>query len=470
MSGKTISNEENSSNDDSSIWKEFNKIRNLNFENVFLGAIIVSGLITIFALITGNTLAIGLEFSVIIFLLLQSGQGYDEKYINSKKFIGVLINFVGMIIIFFAVGYNALASEVMIYVSFYTLAGLSLNLSTGMVGVLNFGVIAQIAVGAVTYAVLTVNYDVPFPIATFAAMFVSAIFSGLIALTTLRLRDDYFAIVSITLGEIFRQILKTEVTLRGPLIVYTNQLGEEVADFPTTPGIFNIPIPFADQYQKLMPDHLYENYDERFLIGIMGFLLVGLSYYFITKLIYSPYGRLLRSIREDELVASTYGKDIFRYKVEVMTISGAMAGLTGAYTAWLFPGIFPTNFLPTVTFFIWTVFIIGGRGSNKGILVGAIAFTLLERMSLFFNNQDWVVIKSLNDFIHSINPDHAPENIAMGYIQLIIIGLILILFIRFAPSGLIPEEPYRPAIRGLKLPKAGSQSEDLKSGMESSGG
>lgn len=462
MSDKPISEGEIYSDNSSSIWTELNKIRNLNFNYVFQGAIIASGLIAIFALITENTIAIGLEFSIIIFLLLQTGKGYDEKYINSKKFVGVLLNFIGMLIIFFAVGYNALASEVMIYVSFYTLAGLSLNLSTGMVGVLNFGVIAQIAVGAVTYAVLTVNYDIPIIIATFAAMFVSAIFSGLIALTTLRLRDDYFAIVSITLGEIFRQILKTEVTLRGPLI--------SGGSFPTTPGIFNIPIPFADQYRKLAPDSLYDNFDERFLIGIMGFVLVGLSYFFITRIIYSPYGRLLRSIREDELVASTYGKDIFRYKVEVMTISGAMAGLTGAYTAWLFPGIFPENFLPTVTFFIWTVFIIGGRGSNKGIIVGAIAFTLLERMSLFFNNQDWVAIKGLNDLIHAINPDHAPEKIAMGYLQLIVIGLVLILFIRFAPSGLIPEEPYRPSIRGLKLPKPGSQAEDPKGVTERSGG
>jgi ABC-type branched-subunit amino acid transport system permease subunit len=456
----------------------FNRLRNLKFEYVYLGANIASALVAIFAIISSNTLAIGLQFIIIIFLLLQTGLDYDEKYINSQKFKGVLINFIGMMITFYAVGYNTLASEVMIYVAFYAIAGLSLNMSTGLVGVLNFGVIAQIAVGSVTYAVLTVNHDVPIILATLAAMLVSAIFSGLIALTTLRLRDDYFAIVSITLGEIFRQILKTEVTLRGPLIS---------GDFPTTPGIFNIPIPLKGPYQTLMknisgfefagyqilPDDLLETYTDRFLLGILGLVLLGLSYWFITRLIYSPYGRLLKSIREDELVTSTYGKDIFRYKVEVMTISGALAGLAGAYTAWIFPGIFPENFLPTVTFFIWTVFIIGGRGSNKGIIVGAIAFTLLERMSLFFNNQEGttvnVWINSLNDLIHSLN-ENAPEEIAMAYLQLSIIGLVLVLFIRFAPRGLIPEEAYRPSIRGIRLPEPGSQSEDQKGIAEKSGG
>ena len=87
-----------------------------------------------------------------------------------------------------------------------------------MVGVLNFGVVFQIALGAVIYALLAVNSGVNTILAIFLSMIITAIISAIIALSTLRLKDDYFAIVSITLGEIFRQLMKTEPILRGPII------------------------------------------------------------------------------------------------------------------------------------------------------------------------------------------------------------------------------------------------------------
>lgn len=436
------------------------RIRNFNFDKVWLTTSTLSIAIALWAIITGDQSAIGLEFFVVIFLLLQSGKDLDEKYVNSKKFWGVIINFLSMLVVFYSVEYTALGAEVMIFFSFWAIAAYSLNLSTGMVGVLNFGVVAQIAVGAVTFAVLTVNHDVYIPIAIIAAMFMSALFSAVIAFTTLRLSDDYFAIISITLGEILRQIIKTEITLRGPTIN---------GKYPSTAGVLNVPFPFKkewDFYMRYIDQNiefdLLEHFTHRFFLGIIGFIFVFLIFIFVTKLIYSPYGRLLKSIREDELVASTYGKDILRYKVEVMALSGAVAGLAGVYATWIFTSIFPENFLPQNTFFIWTIFIIGGRGSNKGIIVGAIAFTLLRQMSLEFNDPDAFLIRALNDFIHNINPNTAPDNITMSYIQLMLVGLILILFIRFSPRGIVPEEAYRPLVGGKELPQPGSESEAQK--------
>ncbi|MFV2014967.1 MAG: branched-chain amino acid ABC transporter permease, partial [Candidatus Heimdallarchaeota archaeon] len=363
-----------------SLIRLFTLIVNMDFRKVWIGTSILSLLVAILTIFAPSTIAINLEFVIVIILLIQNGHNYDEKYVNTMKSYGVLINFFSLLVVFFAVGYNSLAAEVMIFASFWAIAAYSLNLSTGMVGVLNFGVIAQIIVGAVTYAVLTVNHDVPILLAIFAAMLASALFSGIIAVTTLRLRDDYFAIVSITLGEIFRQIAKTEVSLRGPTIN---------GKYPSTAGVLNIPFPLVKQYRWLIRyfdqqvDYdLAVTFTQRFFLGLIGFSLVIITYYLVTKIVYSPYGRVLKSIREDELVTSTYGKNLLRYKVEVMAISGAFAGLAGVYISWIFVSIFPENFLPTNTFFIWTVFIIGGRGSNKGIFVGAIGFTLLRQMSL----------------------------------------------------------------------------------------
>lgn len=429
------------------------RITNLNFRILWIITNIASVVIVFFAFLNGDDIFVYLEFIPIILILLQKGENHDLKYVNSMKFYAVLLNFVCTIFVFAFTGSANLGIDIVIFVVFYAIAGFSLNVSTGLVGVLNFGVIAQIAIGATTYGILTVNSDWPLFAAAVMGMLVPAVFSGVIALVTLRLKDDYFAIISITLGEIFRQILKTEPSMRGPSIEGAT---------PTTPGILNIPSPLRREYADFMPDELLDTFTYRFFLAMIGIAMVIIVFIIVTRIIYSPYGRLLRTIREDELVTSTYGKNVLRYKVEAMTLSGALAGLAGVYLTWIFGSTFPENFLPFETFFIWTVFIIGGRGSNKGIIVGAIAYVLLYRMSLRFDNQEWPPIRILNDLIHFFNPDNAPNTVSMSFLQLMMVGLVLILFVRFAPQGIIPEEPYKPMIGGIELPPPGSQAVNPK--------
>jgi len=177
---------------------------------------------------------------------------------------------------------------------------------------------------------------------------------------------------------------------------------------------------------------------------------------FIVNLIfYSPYGRILKSIREDETVTNVYGKNIFYYKIVIMMFSGAIAAVGGSFLAWFSIVITPENFMPLVTFFAWTAFIMGGRGNNKGMIVGSMLFILLQRSSRFLNNKESGTYQFLNNVVHFFNSD-AP-NLSFGNLQLIIVGVTLIAFLRFWPRGILSEEAYRPKINGIKLPPPGSQ-------------
>jgi branched-chain amino acid transport system permease protein len=444
------------------------KLGNLTFQDGWKQASILTLFFGVLSLLLSDVRIIApmpaifivVNISTVAYLYTLDTAGLEETYVSTRKLTVTTFGYISVLMSLQALGHTILVTEIIIFMSFYAIVAISLNMSTGLVGVLNFGVIAQILIGAITLAIATVNFGVPLWIAILLSMISSAIFSGIIALTTLRLRDDYFAIVSITLGEIFRQFLKTEPTLRGPYLADGGQ--------PTTPGILNIPQPFAEEYDKFIAGEsflaeLIEPFTYRLVIGVVGvaFLLTVL---FLSDIILSsPYGRVLRSIREDELVTSTYGKHLFRYKVEAMMISGAIAGLGGAVYAWIFASLFPEHFQPVVTFFVWVAFIIGGRGNNKGMIAGSMVFVFMVRLSLFFDNPDFFLIRYANSFVEllyrSIDQEESAPFVQMAFIQLIIVGLILILFIRFSPRGLIPEEPYRPMIGSMKLPLPGSQAE-----------
>jgi ABC-type branched-subunit amino acid transport system permease subunit len=443
-----------------------------------------------------SSIFISLNFILIVWLYIQDATDYNERYVNNIKLLVTIVNFISILSSFVADGDHVLATEILIFVTFYAVVAISLNLSTGLVGVLNFGVIAQVMVGSVIFALTAVNgikvklklfslfnyskhFDVPIWFSIILAVIGAALFSGILALTTLRLRDDYFAIISITIGEILKQFLKTEPTLRGPHII------DPVAgkkDHPTTPGILNIPIPFKDEYQEFINGTFLEDFTVRLLIAIIGILFLILAILIAETLVYSPFGRVLRTIREDEMVSSTYGKDIFRFKVQTFMISGAIAGLAGCLWAWIFLSLFPESFEPLFTFFIWIVFIIGGRGNNKGMIIGAMAFVLVERTSRKYDDPDQFLIKSIKWVVENISPlnytftgstEGVPyinrthwtlspswDLVVMSSFQLILVGLALILFVIYAPRGILPEEAYRPKIRGLKLPPPGSQSEE----------
>jgi ABC-type branched-subunit amino acid transport system permease subunit len=133
----------------------------------------------------------------------------------------------------------------------------------------------------------------------------------------------------------------------------------------------------------------------------------------------SPWGRVLKAIREDEEVAKALGKNVFWYKLQAFAIGGAIGGLAGSFYAWHLTTVYPNNFTTLITLQAWTIIAIGGAGSNLGVLLGAAVFQLYNALPRFLPEQ--------------IRADGG----RFEAIQLMLIGLTLILIMVFRPQGIL---------------------------------
>ena len=343
------------------------------------------------------------------------------------------------LVILFFTGNSGRASLMLVLFGIYGMLALSLNLVSGKLGILNFGVVSQVFVGAVVTALLPF-YGVPVYLAVVIGALTTAGFSAIIALSSLKLRDDYFAIVTITIGEIFRQFATTERLLRPP-------------DLPASPVISAYPDPFTDLINFLYEGGVLSGlkntiiYSNRYFLTVGFFAFAGLIliYFASHVIVTSPYGRLMKSIREDEDVVSVYGKRVLFYKVQVYAISGLFSGLAGAFYAWYLTSLGPATWLPTLTYFVWAILVIGGRGNNKGMLLGTLVWITLLTVVRFISDTDNPIYKSLDAFIHIINPyRNKADQVAIELLQLMIAGLTIILFVYFLPKGILRELPFKP--------------------------
>ena len=281
-----------------------------------------------------------------------------------------------------------------------------------MTGLVNFGVIFFVAIGAIIVGVLTASsdvfgYDWPIFPALIVAVIVGGFFGWLLAYPTARLRTDYFAIITISLGEILRILLMGEPLLR----VGGNASAIGIQSYPlplqewwfcgsetpvsstgtkysplacsADPEIDSIARKVAELLEVTGIDLEGKAAPYMLLLSIMGIFTALVVWKVLDILFKSPWGRILRSIREDEEVAQHHGHDIFTHKARSLALGGAIAALAGAFWAWKLTGFQPSFMSPAKsTFLVWAAFIIGGAGNNKGMLIGAIIITLTE---FFFN-------------------------------------------------------------------------------------
>ena len=284
--------------------------------------------------------------------------------------------------------------DALIYTGVFGILAISLNLEAGFTRLMNYGKVAFFGVGAYTSALLALNgYNFIFTL--IAAIFMSALAGFLISLPTLRLREDYFAIVTVSFGEILRLFFVSEAWL-------TNG----------TRGLPGIPRPLTD----VIPINNYL----LFYVPIV-FIFLFACYLIATQIVNSPFGRVLKSIREDEVASKSLGKDIFKFKTKSLIIGSSMAGIAGHLFSYHLRFISPDMFFPVLTFTIWTMMIIGGIANIKGSILGALLVQTFERgMSIV---KDYIVLP-----IDPLN------------FRIIVIGFILILFMIYRPEGIIPEE------------------------------
>ena len=284
---------------------------------------------------------------------------------------------------------------ILTFVMIYAILCLGLNVQWGFTGLVNLGHVGFFAVGAYTSAILA-KMGFPFIFTLSTAMLIAALFGTLLALTTLRLKEDFLAIVTLGFSEILRLFLLNEDWLTGG-----------------ANGIIAIPRPIQEYFVK---------YYDLFYLVMLAVVLV-LLFLLLERLRLSPYGRMLRAIREDELVAATAGKDVFKSKVQAFTLGAALAGLAGVFYAHYLSYIAPEMFVPLVTINVWVALIAGGSGNNKGAILGAFVLMGFLESSRF-----------LKDFIPILS------GFRLAAAREILVGVFLVLLMIYRQEGVLPEE------------------------------
>jgi len=283
---------------------------------------------------------------------------------------------------------------IIIFVAIAALVGLALNLQWGLAGLVNFGVAGFVALGA--YTVALSGPHIGWLAAMLLAALVCAGLSMLLSLLTIRLEENYLAIVTIGFSEIVRILLLNLDGLTG---------GAQ--------GIANVPRPFA----TLTPPGWGDG-----VILIFAVALVALVFGLGEALVRSPFGRVLRAVRDDATVAAALGKPVLALRVRAFAVGGAIMGLAGALHAFFLTYIDPGQFTPIITSYAFMAVIAGGRGSNLGLVLGAGSIMLLLEATRF-----------LKDFVPAI------DGAQLSALRLGMIGVGIILLLILRPQGLVAE-------------------------------
>jgi len=267
----------------------------------------------------------------------------------------------------------------------------STNLLVGMANLLSLGQAAFYGIGAyiAVFALMTLNF--PLLPSLLLVMVVTALFSLLIAYPSLRLKGDYFILATLGFQLIVFTVLYNWIDVtRGPY------------------GIPGIPAP---KLFGLLP-----------ITGLIPFLilsaiLAGLTIFIFYKLIHSPFGRVLKGVRDDELAVMSLGRDVTKFKIWAFAISSAFIGMAGMIYATYVSYIDPTSFNLDEAIFILAAVLIGGTGNIKGPVVGAVFVVILPELLRFVG---------------------FPDSIAANLRQ-IVYGLALIILMLYRPQGIAGE-------------------------------
>jgi len=288
----------------------------------------------------------------------------------------------------------------------YAIICLGLNVQWGMTGLFNVGIAAFVAVGAYTSAILTTpdtaerfgGFGLPIAIGWLGAAVVSGALSWAVGALTIRLRSDYLAIATFGVA----------VTVQLCMLNLQSVTGGAF-------GIGFIPRPFADLQGNALLFSLAN-------CGLMA-LVVLVLYLGLQHLSRSPWGRVLRAIREDEVAAQALGKRPVRFRLQAFTVGGAIMGLAGAAQAHFIGFIAPDNYMPVLTFQVWAMLIVGGSGNNRGAIAGAILVWGL-----------WALTAA------AVSAFVPPEEQARAAaLQIVAIGVGLCLMLLLRPRGLFGE-------------------------------
>lgn len=294
----------------------------------------------------------------------------------------------------------------------YALATIGLVVHFGFTGLLNFGQAGFMAVGGYAFAISTLKLGLPVPFALLVTILAAIVFALILGIPTLRLRADYLSIVTIAAAEIIRLSVKTaeltDVTGGATGLNGAGRIFNELNPLPEGRYGFGVLTYSADQLW----------------LRVVGWALVLLASLLVYLLIRSPWGRVIKGIREDEDAVRSLGKNVFSYKMQALIFGGILGGLAGAL--FILPrSLQPDNYGTQLTFFLYTIMLLGGATTVFGPIVGSMLF--------------WVVL-SLSDGLLSLGISSGVLPLTttqQGPIRFILVGLSLALLVVFRPQGLL---------------------------------
>lgn len=312
---------------------------------------------------------------------------------------------------------NTLAGMLTPTILAFALAALGLAMHFGFAGLLNFGIAGFMAVGAYGYAISVLTFGLPWWAGMLMGVAASVVFALIMGIPTLRLRGDYLAIVTIAAAEILRLLFLTTAfePVTGSadgLFGYNNTGGFAEAN----------PFPVGDYGWGPW------TYNEQTLwMLVFGLIVLAVATLLLWALMRSPWGRVVKGIREDEDAVRALGKNVFAYKMQALIIGGifgALGGIVLATSTNVSPGVYVTS----LTFFLWTALLLGGAATIFGPVLGSIIFWVLQA---FLTN----ILPALAE--SGILPVSGIQAATLRYV---LVGIGLMLIVIYRPQGIFGDK------------------------------
>jgi branched-chain amino acid transport system permease protein len=310
---------------------------------------------------------------------------------------------------------NALEASIGVETVVFALAAIGLNVHFGYTGLLNFGQSAFLAMAAYGLGVTVATFDLSMWLGIVIGLTLSVLLALLLGIPTLRLRADYLAITTIAAAEIVRLIARS--------VTFEETLGGSDGR-QAFAGDFYALNPYSEGFYGIGSF----GFNERAMwVLTVGWVLVALSCLFVYLLMRSPWGRVLKAIREDEDAVRSLGKNVYSYKLQSLIIGGVLGCLGGFILALARASIQPDIFGTETTFFAYTVLILGGAARVASPVVGAMIF--------------WVVLSLTDNVLNeAIDAGHISSSIInntqVGQFRFMLVGLLLMLLMIFRPQGI----------------------------------
>jgi neutral amino acid transport system permease protein len=296
----------------------------------------------------------------------------------------------------------------------YALAAIGLNIHFGLTGLVNMGQAGFMLLGAYSFAIATIG-GWPIWAAVLAALASAGIFAVVLGIPTLKLRGDYLAIVTIAAAEIVRLIGRSTSMTR----ITGGNAGLAGDSYKRT---FEGLSPFPAGNVRIGPWAYSNNLSNSWWLRLVAWVVVGLACLLVWRLMNSPWGRVLKGVREDEDAVRSLGKNVYSYKMQSLALGGALGAIAGIL--FVLPRAVQADSLGRpVTFYIWTILLLGGAATVFGPVLGSILL--------------WTVLMLIKTVMRDVIPTTVMRSEQIEMFGWVLVGIALMLLVTFRPQGIL---------------------------------